>query len=66
MTVPPTARQLMQALAHLKLHDVVHRDVKLDNILLAAPGTKDEAAFLTVKTNLSRTHLSKRQSHRRL
>ena len=57
----------MQALAHLKLHDVVHRDVKLDNILLAAPGTKDEAAFLTVtKTNLSKTHLLKRHSHRRL
>ena len=42
------ACHLMSALAHLKLHGVVHRDVKLDNILLAAPGTKYEAAVLTV------------------
>eukprot|EP01051_Picozoa_sp_SAG22_P020270 SAG22_NODE_4033_length_1415_cov_1.531155_2_plen_196_part_01 len=41
------AGHLMRALAHLKLHDVVHRDVKLDNILLASPGTDHEAALLT-------------------
>jgi serine/threonine protein kinase len=41
------AGQLLRALAHLKLHDVVHRDVKLDNILLASPGTDGEVAVLT-------------------
>eukprot|EP01051_Picozoa_sp_SAG22_P009383 SAG22_NODE_779_length_7272_cov_146.237418_5_plen_320_part_00 len=41
------AGHLLRALAHLKLHDVVHRDVKLDNILLASPGTEHEVAILT-------------------
>eukprot|EP01051_Picozoa_sp_SAG22_P014053 SAG22_NODE_1653_length_3893_cov_22.756721_2_plen_320_part_00 len=41
------AGHLLRALAHLKLHDVVHRDVKLDNILLSSPGTEQEVAILT-------------------
>jgi calcium/calmodulin-dependent protein kinase I len=32
-------RQLTGAVMHLHEHSVVHRDVKLDNILLAAPGS---------------------------
>ena len=32
---------------HLKAHNIVHRDVKLDNVLLANVGTDGEAAVLT-------------------
>eukprot|EP01043_Picozoa_sp_COSAG02_P027128 COSAG02_NODE_1585_length_11820_cov_3.247078_4_plen_963_part_00 len=39
--------QLLQAIRHLKSHGIVHRDVKLDNVLLARPGTETEAAVLT-------------------
>ena len=31
----------------MKAHDIVHRDVKLDNVLLTDPGTEEEAAVLT-------------------
>ena len=37
---------LLQAVRHLKAHEIVHRDVKLDNVLLANPGTEGEAAVL--------------------
>ena len=30
--------QLLRAVAHLEAHDVVHRDVKLDNVLLDGAG----------------------------
>jgi serine/threonine protein kinase len=40
-------KQLLGAIHHLKLHAVVHRDVKLDNILLANPGTDVECVVLT-------------------
>eukprot|EP01043_Picozoa_sp_COSAG02_P057691 COSAG02_NODE_7048_length_3211_cov_6.545951_1_plen_921_part_01 len=38
---------LLQAIRHLKSHGIVHRDVKLDNVLVASPGTAMEAAVLT-------------------
>ena len=38
---------LLQAIRHLKSHGIVHRDVKLDNVLIASPGTAMEAAVLT-------------------
>eukprot|EP01052_Picozoa_sp_SAG31_P023998 SAG31_NODE_2014_length_6665_cov_2.737435_2_plen_1027_part_00 len=38
---------LLLAVHHLKSHDIVHRDVKLDNVLLANVGTDEEAAVLT-------------------
>ena len=34
------AHQLLLAIRHLKSHFIVHRDVKLDNVLLAYPGTE--------------------------
>jgi hypothetical protein len=38
---------LLLAVRHLKAHDIVHRDIKLDNVLLANVGTDEEAAVLT-------------------
>jgi hypothetical protein len=39
--------QVAHALAHLEAHAIVHRDVKLDNILVDAAGSADERAVLT-------------------
>eukprot|EP01051_Picozoa_sp_SAG22_P012537 SAG22_NODE_1313_length_4774_cov_31.746310_2_plen_464_part_00 len=39
--------QVARALAHLEAHAIVHRDVKLDNILVDAVGSADERAVLT-------------------
>jgi hypothetical protein len=39
--------QLLLAICHLKAHEIVHRDVKLDNVLLADVGTERERAVLT-------------------
>ena len=38
---------LLLAVCHLKSHGIVHRDIKLDNVLLANVDTDDEAAVLT-------------------
>jgi tetratricopeptide (TPR) repeat protein len=38
---------LLLAVHHLKSHDIVHRDIKLDNVLLANIGTDEESAVLT-------------------
>jgi len=38
---------LLLAVRHLKDHGIAHRDVKLDNVLLANVGTDSEAAVLT-------------------
>ena len=38
---------LLLAVRHLKSHGIVHRDVKLDNVMIASPGTAAEAAVLT-------------------
>ena len=38
---------LLLAIRHLKSHGIAHRDVKLDNVLLANVDTDDEAAVLT-------------------
>ena len=38
---------LLLAVRHLKAHAIVHRDIKLDNVLLANVGTEEEAAVLT-------------------
>ena len=38
---------LLLAVRHLKAHAIVHRDIKLDNVLLAKVGTEEEAAVLT-------------------
>jgi hypothetical protein len=40
-------KHLLSAVAHLKAHGVLHRDIKLDNVLLERPGTADEVALLT-------------------
>jgi hypothetical protein len=40
--------QLLRAVAHLEAHDVVHRDVKLDNVLLDGVGDElNERVVLT-------------------
>eukprot|EP01051_Picozoa_sp_SAG22_P015911 SAG22_NODE_2153_length_2923_cov_2.212819_1_plen_775_part_10 len=39
--------QIARALVHLEAHAVVHRDVKLDNVLVDAVGTEAESAVLT-------------------
>lgn len=38
---------LLLAVHHLKSHGIAHRDVKLDNVLLANIGTDEESAVLT-------------------
>ena len=38
---------LLLAVRHLKAHAIVHRDIKLDNVLLANVGMEEEAAVLT-------------------
>jgi len=38
---------LLLAIRHLKSHGIAHRDVKLDNVLLANVDTEEEAAVLT-------------------
>lgn len=38
---------LLLAVRHLKTHDIVHRDIKPDNILLANFDTEEETAVLT-------------------
>ena len=42
-----TVYQLLLAVRHLKTHNIVHRDIKLDNVLLANVGTEQETAVLT-------------------
>jgi serine/threonine protein kinase len=40
-------KHMLQAVQHLKIHGVAHRDIKTDNILLNCPGTEEERAVLS-------------------
>ena len=50
---------LLRAVSHLKQHNILHRDLKLDNCMLSAPGTPDETTVLTdfgMSFDLKRNH----------